>query len=787
MDAAKNGIEMPAHQLNKGRWFLLLALVSAVAVGTALTINLGAYAHDAAAEHIPRGLIFSGAIDDGNLLPAWVQFLHVGLGSPLFTFQPPLPYYGMDLLARLGLAHPLGWRVLIGGGLLVAFLGAFCLIHLATGRRWAALAGAAAYLYAPYVLRNALERGSNEAFGMFLYPWVLWGLVRLAQSPTAGRFVVAALIWAASIGMHVLAPLMLAPVALLVAVVAGWRWRTATPILALLVGGLLMSFLWLPLLEEQSYVHIERDFSDATAIPLDNPIPLDNLLALPAVYDTQRDNNNVGDRIGLLHTILLFLGLPGTLYAFWKRRYRLALTLGLATAVGIALFWLFTDSSNLVWQLFDPLLHRVQYRTRLMGVQALAASVAVGGVVALASIRWERVLALLLTGLLLLIAIPSLYINLQHRVGSFEDRITPEDVRAIEWQGSGTALTAFGEFLPRWREQPFDAALLAELGHDFDAADRPLAQPPAGVKVLSAAVSSSAWDLQLESGQAETISLYLLYYPHWRATLNGQPVALRAQAETGYTQLDLPAGSHSLALRYSRSPLQWAGFALSGVVTLLLSVFGIRSWRSRASYPMEESSLSIGREAAPPVWLLVALALFLGLKWLVIDPSTTLFRCQSTAERVCGAQATVDVTFVRAPSLRGYTIASDQARPGESVRVILFWEGEVDSFPALKSFVHIRNSQPEQMVNPRTGSDIWAQEDHVAPGGLPFGEFLPGALYRDEFRVALPEDMPAGVYFLEVGWFNPETGEQIDPVDESMTPPLRELWRSVLLPPITVE
>ena len=525
---------MSSHLLNKSRWLLLLLLVAAVAVSTALTTNLGAYAHDAAAEHIPRGLLFSAAIADGNFYPAWTQFLHVGLGSPLFTFQPPLPYYGLDFLARLGLAHPLGWRALIGGGLLVAFLGAFALAHLATGRRWAALAAATAYLYAPYVLRNALERGSNEAFGMFLYPWVLWGLLRLAQSPSAGRFVVAALIWAASIGMHVLAPLMLAPVALLVAVITGWRWRTPAPLLALLVGGLLMSFLWLPLLEEQSYVHIEQNFSDATAIPLNNPIPLENLLALPAVYDTQRENNGVGDRIGLLHTLLLLLAVPAALYALRQRRYGLALTLGLATAVGLTLFWLFMESSNPVWQLFDPLLHRVQYRTRLMGVQALAASVAVGGMVALASVRREKVIALILSALLLLIALPSLHVDLQHRFGSFADSITRADVRAIEWQGSGTALTAFGEFLPRWREKPFDDALLAELGHDFDPQARPLAQPPAHVRVLSAQVTSSDWALHLESSQAETITLYLLYYPHWRAFLDETPLAIRPQAETGY-------------------------------------------------------------------------------------------------------------------------------------------------------------------------------------------------------------------------------------------------------------
>ena len=110
---------------------------------------------------------------------------------------------------------------------------------------------------------------------MFLYPWVLWALVWLAQRPSARRFIIASLIWAACIGMHVLGPLMLAPVAITVALLAAWRYRTAAPAMALLVGGLLTAFIWAPMLPEQSYVDIERDFSSSDALPWNNPLPLD--------------------------------------------------------------------------------------------------------------------------------------------------------------------------------------------------------------------------------------------------------------------------------------------------------------------------------------------------------------------------------------------------------------------------------------------------------------------------------------------------------------------------------
>ncbi len=65
-------------------------------------------------------------------------------------------------------------------------------------------------------------------------------------------------------------------------------------------------------------------------------------------------------------------------------------------------------------------------------------------------------------------------------------------------------------------------------------------------------------------------------------------------------------------------------------------------------------------------------------------------------------------------------------------------------------------------------------------------ELIPGKLYQDDYVLRLPADMPPGTYYLEVGWFDPATGEQADVAPDSVRPPLRILWRSVLLPDVQV-
>jgi hypothetical protein len=793
------------------RWGWLFLVIAAFAIYPALTNNIAALAYDAGTVHLYRSYVFSGAISDGVLYPRWVQFLHLGLGSPLFTFNPPLPYYALDLLYRLGLPQPLGWRLLIAGGLLVAGAGAAALAFLLTRSRWAALVAGVAYLYAPYVLRNALERGSLETFSMFLYPWVLWGLLRLARRPTPGRFVVATLFWAACIGSHVLGPLMLAPLAGLLALVAGWRYRTWTPLLALLAGGLLTAAIWLPIVPEQSWVRLDLNFeNNDLATPLKHPVPLDRLLALPVVYDILRGNNGSGDLAGLPQVLLLLLGVPATIYAWLRRRRDLAVYLGVATLAGCLLFWLLTSASDSVWRAFEPILIRLEFRTRWMGLEALAAALVAGLIVALLPGRWQRYLAAGVAVILVLAVLPSLYVGLQHPYASFGDSLSWNEVRAAEIASGGTAFTSWNEFAPVWRRAPMGSWLQRELGPNFDPAVRPVANPPAGLTVTHAQVLSSAWDLSLHASSPVSATLNLFYYPRWQARLDGRPVSLTPQPVTGLTQVALPAGEHRLTLAYGLTTAESAGLVISGLTLIALLALTVLAFRRTGSsmptrgqvqspdptlaehstpHPSGRDSVPApmsGGDSAPSWWLLGGLTLLLAVKVVYVDPDTTWFRCVSTAEHTCGVETTASAPFEGGPRLIGYTVVTPQLRAGGEVIVNVAWQTDTPVTARLLSFLHVRNSQKDMAVNPQTGSEIWIQEDNPTPGGLLATEFLPGKVYIDEFRVAVPAGMPSGTYFLEVGWSKPDGGEQLDIRPAAVQPPLKVLWRSVLLPSVQV-
>jgi hypothetical protein len=492
--------------------------------------------------------------------------------------------------------------------------------------------------------------------------------------------------------------------------------------------------------------------------------------------------------------------------------------LGASTLAGLLLFWMLTGASDPLWTLpgVGAILARLLYRTRLMGLLSLAVACTSGLLVALLSVRRQRAAGLLLAALLILVALPALYLELQHRYGSFGSSVSLAEVRATEIATGGKALTAFGEFTPRWREAPFDEGLLQELGPDHDPQLKPLRNSPGDIKVRVGSVESGAWDLEVVAPQPTTATFYLLYYPRWSAWLDDQPAALRPEPGSGYAQLDLPAGSRRVTLRYGPTSAETTGLLVSGLTFLIL--LGATGWtllRSAGAVPVRSAGAGpvrsagagqIGRAAVgktttapgsgdakrleggapPPFWLLLGATALLVAKFTVVDSATTWFRCVSTPARVCGADATVNIPFPEAPSLRGYAVPTYTAKSGDELQVSLFWQGETGTARRLSSFVHVRNSQRDQPLNPRTGSDIWAQEDRDTPGGFPTEDYTAGELYKDEFRVALPQDMPPGTYFLEVGLADPVKGEQLDPQADAVQPPLSVLWRSILLPSVEI-
>ena len=85
------------------------------------------------------------------------------------------------------------------------------------------------------------------------------------------------------------------------------------------------------------------------------------------------------------------------------------------------------------------------------------------------------------------------------------------------------------------------------------------------------------------------LTLHLLSYPAWQATVDKHSVALAAD-EIGRIVVPVPPGTHRLEVSFRRTPDRWGGMVLSLAAAVMLG--GI-AWRSRS--PQAASHYAAGK------------------------------------------------------------------------------------------------------------------------------------------------------------------------------------------------
>lgn len=723
---------------------LLLPLFAALPAG----VNpVEEHAVDAALFHVYRAVVFAAAQADGWLYPRWVPGINGGLGGPLFTFYSPLIYFLMTVFHAGGIPFALTWRLVVALTFIAASLGAFGLGLALFRRADVALASAALYTYSPHLLRELFERGSPQGVAIALYPWVLWGLLALAEHPSGLRLALSSVAWAALILTHNAGALLALPVLALwwgfISLRHGPRGALLTA-LALVGGLLLVAFFLLPFMAERSAVQLENAADRSWASPTTGVMRLSEFFAWPLVFDAGLANNDTGQTLGPLPAFLIPLMLiAAPLLARRGRRAEAVLAGGLALWGAFAL-WMQTASATPVWAAVTPLgvIQYLNFRWRLLASMGLVTAVGVGLLLLMAPRRWIGPLAALTVILGVGIALPSLYPSLLTHHADVPRDPTVDDVREFTLRSGFPDLSYFQELLPRWRTVPFA----------MDEAERIAASPvsnlPEGGRVLWETRRTGYLETEMETPAAFPAAMHVLYFPGWAGYVDGVRQPLTPAEGSGYTLIDVPAGRHIVALRYEGTAAHRAGVGMSLSAVLALLALAVL-WRAPRREP---ASIAYMR----PRWWVAALVVGLAvLKTCWLDPRTTFLRHHSTCQSVHGAQEQVDVWFGETLHLCGYAVSSPHAAPGDLISVTFWWELSHPVDRAANSFVHLIGAT----VNPATGTPLWGQEDKQ----MGINWWRPGGLYRDTYTFRVAPDAPPGEYRLEVGWWDPQTQQRYPP------------------------
>ena len=102
--------------------------------------------------------------------------------------------------------------------------------------------------------------------------------------------------------------------------------------------------------------------------------------------------------------------------------------------------------------------------------------------------------------------------------------------------------------------------------------------------------------------------------------------------------------------------------------------------------------------------------------------------------------------------LIGYDLSQKALRPGQNFRLTLYWQALSPIEEDYTVFTHLLDEAGQL----RGGKD-----NPPVKGMAPTSLWLPGEFIRDEYEIPLSEKAPAGDYTIEVGMYQPDSGERL--------------------------
>ena len=716
--------------------------------------------------HYYRFTAMRDALRHGWLFSRWVPNLALGYGYPFFNFREPLPYLAGEFLALLGLPLPLVLGLLYTVSFVAAGWGAYALANDLFGER-AGWVAALSYGLGPYLLLDALRRGNlTESIALALLPWLLFTFRRVITRGGPRPFVASVSLLAALFLSHNISSLTFAPFlggyVLLLSYFHRERKTWPWAFVAVGVAVALTACFWLPALLEQDTVqlHLSRTTRN-NDFHYNFATWREMLFTWPTPADPDYVNAPMRVPLGVARWMLAVVGLALGLWRARTAKQRALLVF--FALVAVAYLWMSTAASVGIWEAFD-LLAFAQFPWRLVG-RALLPVALLGGAgfssrksqVASRKSQVEyptscllppasQVLFYLALIVLALFSYPCTY----PPKGMCDVVPYPQiaDVYAFE-QAGWMGVDPESSYFPIWVEQhPTDTALAEAYIRGEEPVRLDAAALPAGARVLSATYRPLRATLDIESPVAFQARWLGLYYPGWQVKVDGETVPVIPAEDTGLLTFPVPAGAHTIRVRFGATPVRRMANAIS-LVTLL----GAGIVASRTLH-VATCNLQVKRQTSKiknQNFLLFSCILLVTKLAFIDNFATPLRRSRLAAGELPEVTTPVQQPFAGGMTLLGYTPAADTLPADGELRVDLLWQAREVPATEYRTSVLLMGADGQP----------WSYAGTLRPRGYepppPTTQWVPGLYAYDPHIVTLLPGTPPGPYQVIVSLFDRHT------------------------------
>jgi len=476
------------------------------------------------------------ALKYGSFPPRWASGLLFGHGYPLFVFYSPLTYYLGALLVFAGANFLVATKIVF---LMAFFLGAIAMYLLVKEMfgRLPGLVASVLFSYAPYKAVDVYVRGNLPEFlSLSLFPLVLWFNWRLLKSKNSIWLPLFALSLALLFLTHnisfVIFSFFLAVFNLVI--ILGQKEKKEMFIKAIgggLLALLISSFFWAPLLAETKLVKLS---SQPWPLSYDKFfLTYKQLWSSPWGFNGFHEPQPMSLQIG--KTFIVFSILAFLIGLF--RKYDLHKKVWLFFS-GFFFFSVFmtTFPSNFIWKAL-PFLAFFQFPWRFHILITFCGSVLIATIVYyLGQIMVQKKWAKILVGLVALMII-GLVVFENYRF--FKPKLYWEPLAVSE------TTTWDDEYLPVWvKVKP----------KDYEGEKVKVVEGEGEIKEINWGYLEK--DFIFLAKKESVVELAHIYYPGWKAFVNGEEEKIDYGNERGLMKLKLSEGQNLVKFKFLRTPLR---------------------------------------------------------------------------------------------------------------------------------------------------------------------------------------------------------------------------------------
>ena len=460
---------------------------------------------------------FYASFRDGQIPVRFLERLNYGYGYPVSNFlYPGFMYLGIPIHI-LGINFVDTIRILFGVSLLSSSL--FCFFWLSKlFRQKAAFLGAIFYLYVPYHLFDVYKRGSlGEVLSLAIVPFVLWMIEKNFF------FFVALGVFLLSISHNTLALLFL-PLLFIYSLIR--KIPLSKIIISFFTGILLSSFFIIPAVLELSYTNFSKTkISDISGYFTDV-----NLIGFSTFFVLVMScwlllKNKVNEKDGQRPLSILFV-----------------------TILSVSIIFS-TSVSEFLWKFLPQTF--IQFPFRLLSYEIVAGSFLTAFVFS----RLKRFFVPTASIFLILV-----FINVFQYLKPSASQNLPDTF----YSTNEATTTVQDEYMPVWvKEKPKS---------HFERKVEVISGNATMSNILSSAKKIS---FILNAQTPTTIRINTIYYPGWKASLNGNNLSIDYSNIYGVMDLYIPKGDNSIILTFGETPLRLVadGISLAGLIFLFSAPF----------------------------------------------------------------------------------------------------------------------------------------------------------------------------------------------------------------------